>query len=132
MSILVKLYNTEEKFRGTTFVKISWKYVENYKGEPDRQFKLFSSIVHGLGAPASAQVEQVLGAIEGENLRVWGKEYFNVAIEHVTDAKQVEYAKEHGYKTTRVYIAEGEDAAAQRLLKLGYKSEFDVMSINAM
>lgn len=121
LSILVRLENEEGRFRGNTFAKVSWQLVTKADGTPDRQFKLFQQIIQVIGAPASAKLNQVLGAIEGERVKVFATEYFDVPAPVGSQ-----------YATTRVYINDETEGQVEEFLKLGYESKADIQRISSI
>ncbi len=129
VSILARLENKEGKFRGSTFVKASWQLVTRADGSPDRQFSLFQQLVQVLGAPASAKIDQVLGAIEGERVKVRVTEYFDVPVNAALDS---EYARNAGYATTRVYITDQNEHLVAGFQQAGYESKGDVQRISSL
>lgn len=135
VSILVKLYTEEKAFRGSAFTKVSWNLVTKADGSPDLQFKLFQQLISVMGAPRTAGVDQVIGAIAGEYVQVWGQEHFDVKICDLQDKAlaAAELAKGRKPENTKyVFIAEGDDAVAEHYMSLGYESKLFIMRISDM
>lgn len=129
MSILIKLY-VDKKFRGSCFTKVSWKLVAKADGSPDLQFKLFQQLVQVLGAPAGADISDVLEAVAGEQVTVWGKEYYNVKVADLLPIHAKFIGDRGPESSVYIFVEPGEDAVAESYLAKGYKSEFMVMRIS--
>jgi hypothetical protein len=128
MSVLMKLHNAEQKFRGSCFTKMSWMLHTKNDGTPDLMFRLFQDVLYALGAPPEVGVNEVVEAVPGSWVEVWGKEFFNVAIGDVHEMHQNQLRSQ----TDKVYIYindASEDDAANYYLGLDYKSQFQVLSI---
>ena len=128
ISLLLKLYDDTKKFQGSCFARASWMLYSKADGSPDLTFRLFQQLVTVLGAPPTAALPDVLEAIPGEWIQVWGKELYKVP---VADLLPEHAAKANG-RTSLVYVYPETDDEALYYLRKGIKSEFDVMNISAL
>lgn len=129
-SLLMVLYNESEKYRGSCFAKVSWQFVQKDNGDLDLQSRLFQQLVNVLGAPSSAKITEILEAVEGEYVRVYGSEYFNVKLSDLLDKDKARDLLAEGRSTSFDFIET--DQAASAYMKLGYKSEFMVLRIKLL
>lgn len=130
LSMQMKLYLDDDEFQGIAFAKASWSLVTKKDGTPDMQFRLFQQLLQALGpVPVETPLVDILEAVEGEWLEVWGKETYNVANADLLPAHQKD--AQPGSKTTMVFLDEGPsgDAVATAYIGKGYKPDFMVMSI---
>lgn len=130
LSVMMKLYNEDQKYRGTTFAPISWQLKTTSKGDPDLDFRLFQQMVQVLGAPPTAAPHEVCEAVLDQWVKVWGMEMYRVKIKDLLDESYREKLLSAGKNPEwTVNVMVDDDATAESYLDKGYKSEFKVMSI---
>jgi len=135
MSVLVKLYTEDKKFRGTAFAQLSWMLRTKANGDPDLQFKLFQQVVNVMGAPATADLSDILEAVQGEYMAVWGKEYFNVKVKDLLPEDRDKAGNRGPEHTVFVFIEDGEDEKAEYYMSAGdegYESKFMIMRFSEL
>lgn len=132
MSIQTKLYTRDGRYRGTCYTAVSWKHFSKANGEADLKFKLFQQLVSAMGAPMSTPLDEILAAIEGETVLVWGKEFFNVPTNEMYDKEIGAKLLADGRQTAWDFVEEDQDEKALYYLRKGYKSEFMVFRISEL
>lgn len=132
LSIHVKLYDESDKFQGSTFAKVSWIRVQREDGKDDMQFRLFQQIINILQAPRGTPVSEVLEALDGEYVGVWGKEYYAVKYKDLLEAHKAGALRTEPEDETFVFLDAGQDEIALHYIAAGYDPKFMVMQFEKL